>query len=154
MLYVTSFSVSRPAIRIILVLGLACAVHACGENSEAGRDVARTTAHPAFRNLAATQGDFAKSVDSALSTAAPVDDPGEIAGIGLSPQRANAIARSGALGSRVSSALGNGYLCSPEKCICSGDVDCNDMFTKACPQPTPGDRCWTSGSSTICTCDN
>lgn len=45
------------------------------------------------------------------------------------------------------------YSCSFNICACSGDIDCNDMFTGACRSPTTNGSCSGSGSSTRCTCN-
>jgi len=34
-----------------------------------------------------------------------------------------------------------GYTCGPLTCVCSGDDDCNNMFTSACSSDTSGDVC-------------
>ncbi len=34
-----------------------------------------------------------------------------------------------------------GYTCGPSTCVCSGDDDCNNMFTSACSADTSGDTC-------------
>ena len=34
-----------------------------------------------------------------------------------------------------------GYTCGPVTCVCSGDDDCNNMFTSACSADTSGDVC-------------
>ncbi len=43
--------------------------------------------------------------------------------------------------------------CSGDLCICTGDKDCNDLFSGKCSSPSSGGSCAGSGSSTICYCN-
>lgn len=76
--------------------------------------------------------------------------------LGISKDRAEAIivgaeGRNNVLNSITSHKLN--YSCSFKICSCSGDVDCNDMFSGACRSPTTNGSCSGSGSSTVCTCN-
>ncbi|SOE19026.1 hypothetical protein SAMN05877838_3976 [Hoeflea halophila] len=42
--------------------------------------------------------------------------------------------------------------CEGNLCICTGDKDCNDLFSGKCSSPSSGGSCAGSGSSTICYC--
>lgn len=42
--------------------------------------------------------------------------------------------------------------CSGDLCICTGDRDCNDLFSGQCKSPSSGGACAGSGASTICYC--
>jgi hypothetical protein len=42
--------------------------------------------------------------------------------------------------------------CSGTLCICTGDRDCNDLFSGQCKSPSSGGSCAGSGSGTICYC--
>ncbi|MEH6726876.1 MAG: hypothetical protein V7703_12010 [Hyphomicrobiales bacterium] len=42
--------------------------------------------------------------------------------------------------------------CSGDLCICTGDKDCNDLFSGKCSSPSSGGSCAGSGSGTICYC--
>ena len=43
-----------------------------------------------------------------------------------------------------------GYECSVNACWCSGDADCNRMFTDVCRSPTTNGSC--TGEPPICSC--
>lgn len=43
--------------------------------------------------------------------------------------------------------------CDGNLCICTGDKDCNDLFSGECSSPSSGGSCAGSGSSTICICN-
>ncbi len=61
----------------------------------------------------------------------------------------------GARGMRdVSSVVGSSKFigCEGNLCICTGDKDCNDLFSGKCKSPSSGGSCAGSGSSTICYC--
>lgn len=42
--------------------------------------------------------------------------------------------------------------CSGDLCICTGDKDCNELFSGKCSSPSSGGSCAGSGSGTICYC--
>lgn len=45
------------------------------------------------------------------------------------------------------------YICSETSCTCSGDLDCNDMFTTVCSDPkTDGVCIETTGGQVTCSC--
>jgi hypothetical protein len=62
----------------------------------------------------------------------------------------------GARGMRnVNRVIGSSNLvgCSGDLCICTGDKDCNDLFSGKCSSPSSGGSCAGSGSTTICYCN-
>lgn len=56
--------------------------------------------------------------------------------------------------SKVNRAVGPSNLvgCDGGLCICTGDSDCNDLFSKECSSHSSGGACAGSGASTICYC--
>lgn len=44
----------------------------------------------------------------------------------------------------------NEFWCSGGACICSGDADCNDMFSTVCRSPSTGGACY--GDVPVCVC--
>ena len=54
-------------------------------------------------------------------------------------------------GAGVQPALGRGYNCAGNMCVCSGDDDCNNMFTFDCGGPYA--QCWLTGHGAVfCIC--
>lgn len=47
----------------------------------------------------------------------------------------------------------NSYMCRVASCSCTGDTECNKMFSGVCRDPRSGGSCTGSGSSTVCTCN-
>ena len=45
-----------------------------------------------------------------------------------------------------------GYVCTDTSCTCTGDTDCNDMYTSVCKDPKTNGVCIDTGGRVTCSC--
>jgi len=92
-----------------------------------------------------------------VETSSPIENRDELAKmLSIPATRVEAItigadAKSRLLGQLTGATLG--YICTEAACTCSGDADCNDMYSTVCNDPgTDGSCVETSGGRVTCTC--
>lgn len=88
----------------------------------------------------------------------PLAAPNELAErLGIAPERARAIdagpSAPGLAAQAVREARNNFKGCSGSICICTGDDDCNDVFSNACRDASSDGKCFElPGGGVICFC--